>query len=139
MSFETDESVFLTKENADVSVYDNESVKIIQYVMRKFVKTRLICDDIFWSPFEVINCQIGMKLNKMKLREGAAEVHFNLMDNKEIVKKITTSMDSNFGLFEIASRLLEVKYDTNYLSLEVEEKPKRKWPSLFRDKKKVST
>lgn len=67
ISFETDESVLLSRDNADVSVYDNENEKRISYVVRKFVQTKILCDSLFWSPFELINCQIGLKINKLKL------------------------------------------------------------------------
>lgn len=51
ISFEADESLLLSRDNADVSVFDNEGEKRISYVVRKFVQTKILCDDLFWSPF----------------------------------------------------------------------------------------
>jgi hypothetical protein len=71
-------------------------------------------------------------------------VHFNMMDHPQVQVKVQTSMDSNFGLFEIASSKLSASYSTNFNKM-VEEKKEPSinlWRKLFRkspDSKKVAS
>ena len=67
MCFEKNNSMILKRGNPNVFLDDNESNKSVLFVIRRFVKTRMDCPTIRWTPFETITCKIILSLNRIKI------------------------------------------------------------------------
>ena len=97
-----------------MSLEDEPENKILHFTVRKFIGTTLQCY-IRLSPFEKIISIMSITFNKVKIPAGESlqesiEIHFNLMNYDHEKIKISSSTDSNFGLFEVVQSELSAQY-----------------------------